>query len=84
MHPMGNPRDHFWLTIGMSKAVGANLGDALRDGKLTQRSYAEIINACRTCDNPQGCKHWLDQNPSATAAPDYCRNKTELAALASS
>lgn len=81
MHPMGNPRDHFWLTIGMSKAVGADLGDAMRDDRISHQTYAQIINRCRSCDDPEGCKLWLETHAKAKAAPDYCRNRDVLADL---
>lgn len=81
MHPMGNARDHFWLTIGMSKAVGADLGEALKTGRLSHEDYAEMVTACRTCEHPDRCQHLLSETPSLDEAPDYCVNRKIWQAL---
>ena len=51
MRPMGDTRAHFWLMMRMSKTVGVDLGEALREGRLSARSYADAVTRCRGCDN---------------------------------
>lgn len=82
MHPMGDARDHFWLTIGMSKAVGIDLAAALKSGEMPQADYAQMVTRCRRCDNPTGCRALLDQHPELEMAPEYCTNQAFLADLA--
>ncbi len=43
MRPMGDTRAHFWLMMRMSKTVGVDLGEALREGRLSARSYADAV-----------------------------------------
>jgi len=74
MRPMGDTRAHFWLMMRMSKTVGVDLGEALREGRLSARSYADAVTRCRGCDNAQGCAAWLDQTETAAHTPVYCRN----------
>ena len=81
MHPMGNAREHFWLTIDMSKAVGADLAEALRAGRLSHEGYAEMVTACRSCDHPDRCQHLLSENPRLDEAPEYCVNRKLLETL---
>ena len=45
MRPMGDTRAHFWLMMRMSKTVGVDLGEALREGRLSARSYADAAAA---------------------------------------
>jgi hypothetical protein len=82
---MGNPRDHFWLTIGMSRACGVDLSDAMRDQKLSKMDYAGMITACRKCAQPSACQALLDQTEPGqilTAAPEYCVNRSTFEMLA--
>lgn len=81
MHPMGNPREHFWLTIGMSKALGADLGAAMISGQLSHEGYADMVTACRSCSDPDGCTTLLEGGPRLAEAPDYCVNRKLLATL---
>jgi len=71
---MGDAREHFWLMMRMSKTVGLDLGEALREGRLSDGGYAESITRCRRCDSAESCAAWLDQTESAANAPAYCRN----------
>ena len=64
MRPMGDTRAHFWLMMRMSKTVGVDLGEALREGRLSARSYADAVTRCRGCD----------QTETAADTPAYCRN----------
>ncbi len=81
MRPMGDTRAHFWLMMGMSKTIGVDLGEALREGRLSDSGYAEAVTRCRGCDSAQTCGVWLAQTDQADAAPDYCRNGEFFAGL---
>ncbi len=82
IHPMGAARDHFFLTLGMAKACGADLSEALADGRITQEEYASIMTACRTCKKPGACSKLLATFDELIAAPDYCVNRDKLAEIA--
>lgn len=83
MTPLGNPRAHFLLTLGMAKAVGADLSLALRDKKITQSEYSTLINRCRGCDNVRLCSQTLaSPDGPLDGVPDYCANRDLLTALA--
>ena len=82
MHPMGDIRKHFWLTLGMAKHTKVDLGAALKDGKITQEEYAGMVNACRGCDEPEACAHWLKTADEGAAPPAYCRNADTFAEIA--
>ncbi len=49
MKPMGDVNFHYWLTLGMAKAVGVNLTDALHKGQISRAQYADIVTRCRGC-----------------------------------
>lgn len=83
MHPMGDMRTHFLRMMEMSKTLGVDLGKAMREGNMSESGYADSITRCRGCDQPDGCRSWLNQTVSAVAAPEYCRNGSVFADLAS-
>ena len=82
MHPMGEIRKHFWLTLGMAKHCHADLGRALAQGELTQTEYADLVTACRGCDAPHACADWLKAAEENAAPPEYCVNRRRFAELA--
>lgn len=61
------------LVDRMAKAVGA------RQGLLSNPSRAAVtrraVERCGQCAQTDACQHWLDSNPTADHAPDYCRNR---------
>lgn len=85
MHPMGNARRHYFLTIGMAGVCGVSLTAALRDGLITRQDFADWVARCRTCDDPEGCARWIDArrlDEAQTAPPPaYCSNGALLAEL---
>lgn len=81
MHPMGDTRQHLFLTLGMARACDADLGEALKAGRITSADYAEIITRCRSCEEPGKCRTLLDEVEKLAAAPDYCVNAEALAQL---
>lgn len=85
MKPMGDMRQHFWLTQDMAKALGVDLVAAFRAGRITQAGYAGMVTRCRHCSDPAGCRRWLGRHEtrgSATAPPAYCENIDFLESLA--
>lgn len=83
MKPLGNPREHFWLTLGMAKATGADLSVALHDKRITRTQYSEIVNKCRRCKHAEACAATLAAcQGSLDAVPAYCVNHDVLEALA--
>lgn len=36
---------------------------------------------CQDCSSPGACDEWLESHPSASEAPDYCRNHDLFARL---
>lgn len=82
MHPMGEIRTHFWLTLGMAKHCHADLGRALAEGEITQEDYANLVTACRGCDAPEACSEWLKVADEGATPPAYCVNQRRLIALA--
>ena len=81
---MGDPRTHFWLTTGMSRAVGVDLSVAIHQGLLTRADYAEMVTQCRKCEFTD-CSAWLDEHwEGPVEAPKECRNKDMWAWLARS
>ncbi|MEL7175994.1 MAG: DUF6455 family protein [Pseudomonadota bacterium] len=83
MIPLGNPRLHFWLTLGMAKATGVDLQAALHKTRLTRGDYSAMINRCRTCQHAQTCDALLKEGQGCLeTAPDFCLNRDLFEALA--
>ncbi|MCZ0813118.1 MAG: DUF6455 family protein [Pseudomonadota bacterium] len=80
---LGDPTLHFWLTRSVARAMNLNLSEAMTQGHLTARDYAEMVTRCRKCPHVEICEAWL-ATPAETsgAAPDHCRNAQALNALA--
>ncbi len=75
MQKLGDIRKHFFLTTGMAKHAGVDLGDAIREGHLTREGYAECVTRCRHCTNPGHCAEWLPEAQDSDPVPDYCENR---------
>lgn len=74
---------HSVLMARMAEAVGANLGAALADGRLTVPDLMKMLVRCMGCRSVPACEEWLDYNPvHAPALPGYCRNRGHLAEVA--
>lgn len=83
MIPLGNPREHFWLTLGMAKAIGVDFSVALHEKRITREAYSDIINACRGCDHADQCTALLAGAECAlSSAPEYCVNREVMGRLA--
>lgn len=81
--PSTTTRDrHEALMTRMAQTLGTDLDDAELRGDLPPEMRADMLTACTGCAQPQRCAHWLDRTPEAEAAPQYCRNRDILQALA--
>lgn len=81
MKPMGNARQHYWRTLKMAKAVGVPLATALRDGRLSESAYAQMITNCRRCPQPGRCEAMLESGQIGDSPPEFCCNAEILLAL---
>lgn len=72
--PLGDARDHYWMTMKMGDALGRSLVDAWNDGRLTPEGYAAMIAKCRGCSAPDACARLLEGRPALEEAPAYCAN----------
>lgn len=83
MRPLGPLRPHFWLTLGMARATGIDLQNALYDARLTRSDYADLVDRCRGCKDAKGCAAMLKTcQGTLEAAPEFCENQAVFAALA--
>lgn len=79
---LGDPALHFFITRGVAKALGLNLGDALRTGQLEPDTYARMVARCRGCARVGACQQWLaDSSVPHQAPPEYCQNASEFRSL---
>lgn len=82
MQIMGDVHFHYWLTLGMAKAVGVSLTEALHDGRITRAQYADIVTRCRSCTWGGECTAWLArQSEIADSVPERCENHETFKAL---
>lgn len=73
VHPLGDPNLHFWLTRSMARSMGVSLSDAIAEGRLSARSYADLVMQCRACPNTADCQTWLGgQIPGTEEVPGFC------------
>lgn len=86
MRPLGDVKRHFWLVQRMARTVGVDLGDAMRDGRISAEDHAETVTRCRGCACAGTCSDWLDtaelEPRTARAAPGYCENEAMFRNLA--
>lgn len=76
------PEDRSGLVNAMADRCGADVPEAFRQGVIGPRRYRELLRRCATCAKSQECRGLLaTTGGEALAAPDYCRNKDEIAAL---
>lgn len=62
----------------MATTVGADMGSALEDGRLSPEGLRAAVGRCNGCTEARACDGWLDSHPGgADTPPGYCRN-TEL------
>ncbi|RFU12152.1 hypothetical protein DZD18_13350 [Rhodobacteraceae bacterium W635] len=75
VRPLGDPVHHFWLAQSMAKATGVDLAAAMREGRIAQQDWADMVTRCRGCIWAEGCAHWLAaQEAGAAEVPGACAN----------
>lgn len=73
---------HADLVNRMADTVGADMGQALLEGRLTGQELRGMVLNCCACEGAGDCPDWLaDHKAGAEAAPGYCRNRDTLAEL---
>lgn len=81
MKPIGNALDHYWRVIGMANATNVNLVEAMDQHRLSQKEWADMVNACRHCDWVTECDRLLSRSPDLQDAPHRCANCFRFAEL---
>lgn len=77
------PAGHVWRAQGVARALGVSFTEAVLDRRLAPAELERLFETCSGCAAPGACIRWLDRHgDAATAAPDFCRNRDLLAALA--
>ncbi len=67
----------FWQAQAMARAIGVNLTDALAEGLIDRNRYSDLVARCTLCPHMGECGKWMG-SVCATAAPSFCRIKTDL------
>lgn len=80
---LGDFNRHFWQLRSVAKLAGIDLGEAMREGRLSALEYAEIVTRCRGAKCVLPCAQWLAQSGEETNGkiPEYCANKNSLESL---
>ena len=65
---------HAQLVDRMANSLGVDLEQKIMEGQMTFDTLGDVVLACTGCVNPETCEKWLQQNKTATATPDFCRN----------
>ncbi len=74
---------HARLVARMGDALGVDLETRVQSGELPPEVLDDHVFECLGCPKPDACERWLDaQVGPVKAAPDYCRNKIALEAMA--
>ena len=75
---------HAALMNRMADTLGVDLEEALRRGKLSSEHWRDALVSCASCDDPEGCVHWLGAHHApedrraavvASEAPEFCNNR---------
>lgn len=73
--PLGDPARHFWMTRSVARAMGVSLSEAMAEGSLSQKDYADLVTRCRSCHFVDECQDWLGhQCTRSAAAPECCQH----------
>ncbi len=72
---LGDPARHFWMTRSVARKIGVSLSEAMVEGKLSQKDYADLVTRCRQCPSVTECEQWLAQpDQFADCVPDHCQH----------
>lgn len=76
---MGDFKQHFWLLRSVALEAGVDLGEAMREGRITALDYAKVVTQCRRAGCANACALWLSQpDRPAGQAPEFCANRPIL------
>ncbi|MBP0482447.1 DUF6455 family protein [Sagittula salina] len=79
---LGDPARHFFMTRGVARVMGLNLGAAMACGTLDPHHYEEMVTRCRGCALVEACEEWLSARVEVSAAPPPgCCNAATLSRL---
>lgn len=82
VEPLGDPSRHFWMTRSVARSLGVSLSEAMAQGDISAKDYADMVTRCRRCHHVECCEKWLGtQALMAKYAPDFCVNKGVFGSL---
>jgi len=81
MTPIGDPALHFYMTRAIARMLDVNLGDALREGRLSPAEYAEMVTRCRECRHAARCTALLAKTVDLDGPPEHCPNDASFRSL---
>lgn len=72
------------LMVRMGAATGADLMNALAEGRMGALELREVLARCSGCTCKTSCEAWLDDHLDAAPvpAPGFCRNRDTMEDLA--
>lgn len=74
---------HAALVNRMAETLGLDLAEEAQRGNLPPQDLRGTVISCVGCADPSGCADWLDDHAAGAArAPDFCRNRERLDAMA--
>ena len=74
MKTLGPMGEHYFLALGMAKAAGVNLSDAIDSGRFDQAQWADLVHRCRGCAWGDDCPGWLKEHHTIDTPPATCPN----------
>lgn len=79
---LGDFNQHFWLLRSVSQGAGIDLGEAMREGRITALDYATVVTRCRGAGCANACALWLANNGQRSGEiPEFCANRPILQQL---
>lgn len=66
----------------MANTLGIDFAEKIQKDPELVRTYRQALLQCSHCKHDGECKSWMEDHPSASETPDYCRNKELLEHLA--
>ncbi len=82
LHQMGDPARHLWMTRSVARTMGVSLSEAMAEGRLSHKDYADLVTNCRSCCFVETCEQWLaEQSGRADAAPPCCQHAQLFSSL---
>ena len=79
---LGEFNPHFKQLRVIAQRAGADLGEALLEGRITEAEYSAAITRCRAASCLQACAYWLEApSPDHPPVPDFCANREAFEGL---